>query len=215
MPKTTKDKTTDGKNQDQNTKFLEAWRSLELLLRDDNKTVQDYENTLSYQNRDTDASRLRICRQIRNFLVHDGTGFVAAAAEMTRFVEDLATELQRAKGTARTTMMSVAKYGYVTPGETTAAAARVLLNKHRDSVLVLDTDKKLLGAINIMSLATAISENTSAGMVRTLVDRYNLDTQLPVVHDDTPVANIPDTRCVVQNSKGQCIGVVNAGKAWR
>ena len=48
-----------------------------------------------------------------------------------------------------------------------------------------------------------------------LVDRYNLDTQLPVVHDDTPVANIPDTRCVVQNSKGQCIGVVNAGKAWR
>lgn len=202
---------TDGGDQ----AFLDAWRDLEQMLRDENKTVQAIETNLAAMSREGDASKLRICRQVRNFLTHDGPGFVAASPAMTEFIEDLIMEIRRAKGTARTVMTSAAKYGCVSADEPVDAAARVLLSKRRDAILVLDYNRTLMGAFDARSLAYAVTEGTASGPVRVLADRYSLDSRLPTVRDDTPVDSLPATRCAVIDAKGKCVGVVNPERAWR
>ena len=52
--------------------FLDAWRELESILQDEGPCrVMDLEENLVRQNRSLDASKLRTCRQIRNFLIQD------------------------------------------------------------------------------------------------------------------------------------------------
>lgn len=200
---------------DNDKAFLDAWRDMEQLLRDAGRTVQDIEANLTAKSRESDASKLRICRQIRNFLTHDGPGFVSAQPAMAEFIRALSAEIRRAGGTARTVMTSAARYGCVSADASVKDAARVLLDKRRDSILVLDSNKELLGAFDARSMASALTDSEASGSVRVLAGRHGLDSRLPTVREDAPVPDIPGSRCVVIDAKGRCVGVVNPERPWR
>ena len=67
--------------------FLDTYKKLEGLLRDQNLQVKDYEETLP----EDKASKLRLCRNLRNFLSHetDGAKYVDICPNLQAFIEDL------------------------------------------------------------------------------------------------------------------------------
>lgn len=72
-------------------KFLNEFKRFETALRQNGtaESVLDYENTLQNSNDDI-YDRLRISRQVRNYLAHHPDNFTAPTALMTRFISDLA-----------------------------------------------------------------------------------------------------------------------------
>lgn len=66
-------------------KFLEAYKELEQILREDNVSVLDYENSLS----EADKEKLKVCRIIRNYASHNDKKFVTCTKEQIKFLEEL------------------------------------------------------------------------------------------------------------------------------
>ena len=208
MPSESKKKTWD-------EKFLDAWRNLEATLREVSSLgVQDIESRLTSQCRENDANRLRICRQVRNFLVHDGQGFVAATPAMAAFLDAVADECRRAKGTVKDHMVTAARYGCAKPDDLICDAASTMLSKKRQDVLVIAPDGAFLGLLDGKAMATALKEGAGADRISWLYARKALDATPDTVAAALPSADAPERKCVVLDGKGRCIGVWNPEGAW-
>lgn len=200
-------------------KFLDAWRGLETALKDaDGPSAATLEDNLKARSREADADRLRACRQVRNYLVHSERGFLPVSDEMVRFLQDMAKEVRAARGTAKTEMVSAAKYGAVSPDDPVSKACAVMLSKKRDGVLVLNADKKLLGIFDYRAMAPALadtSQDARALLVGYFAKNGGLYTDIAETAADTPVIDAPGCRAAVLDPKGRCIGVLNPERPWR
>lgn len=81
-----------------NDKFLEAYRQLDIELKEQGQSVLDYENSLSDG---TDKERLKLCRITRNYLSHQDKKFVTCSKEMIKFIEDLTLQIRRKSHTVK------------------------------------------------------------------------------------------------------------------
>lgn len=199
---------------DINKRFLDLWRELEAALKEEGPiTVQDLERNLDARSRQDDVSKLRMCRQVRNYLTHDGPGLVAATEAMCGFVSAMAYEVRRARGTVKDHMLSAARYGTAGLDDTVKDAASRMVSKGRPDVLVLDSDKKLAGVLTARGLAAALSESAGAKKIKYLADRYCLDG-VGTVMSDTPPKSAPETKCAVLDKNGRCVGVWNPDRGW-
>ena len=200
-------------------KFLEAWRGLEAALKDaDGPSVMTVEDNLKARSREADADRLRACRQVRNYLTHSERGFLPVSDEMIKFLQDMAKEVRAARGTAKTEMISAAKYGAVSPDDPVSKACALMLSKTRDGVLVLNADKKLVGVLGWRGMARALadaSQDARALLVGYLAKNGGLDADITETNADTPVIDAPKVRAAVLDAKGRCIGVLNPERPWR
>lgn len=78
--------------------FIVRWKEYETLLRDSGTDIKDAENSAC----DMEAGRLRICRQIRNYLTHvDDCGFINVSDKMISFIEDKIRAVKEEGDTAR------------------------------------------------------------------------------------------------------------------
>lgn len=83
---------------DRSGEFLLAYKDIELICRAQNKEVKDLETELGAETYDSDACRLRICRQIRNFIVHnDNEEFLVVSPGMIKFLKEMKKELKSNK----------------------------------------------------------------------------------------------------------------------
>ena len=81
-----------------NDKFLEAYKQLDIELKEQGQSVLDYENSLSDG---TDKERLKLCRITRNYLSHQDKKFVTCSKEMIKFIEDLTLQIRRKSHTVK------------------------------------------------------------------------------------------------------------------
>lgn len=202
---------------DADAAFLDAWRRMEQALKDEGPVmVAQLESNLKSQSRPDDASRLCMCRQVRNFMVHDGPGFVHASEEMTAFVEAMTYEIERVHGTVKDRMVTAARYGALDVEAPICNAGAMILAKKHGDILVLDKDKVLLGIMGPRAMAMALSDGAAADAIRYLADRGALDAPACAVPYDMPMTKAPGpgTKAVVTDAKGRCAGVLNPEGAW-
>lgn len=195
-------------------KFMDAWRALEQTLKNDGLTVQQFEQDLESRSRPDDASRLRICRQIRNFIVHDGAGFVFASDEMAGFVEAIDYEVQRAHGIVKDYMVSTARYGALKPDDLITAAGTLVLAKKHGDILVLSDANMLLGVFGPRAMSMALADGAARDKIQYVIDRGGLDTPKSILPWDHPSDKAPGLKSVVTDQKGRCIGVLNPERSW-
>lgn len=77
-----------------NSKFLEKYRELEILLRNNNIDFKDFEEN---QENEKDKQKLRICRIMRNYLSHNDITFIEATKEQIDFITNN-IDMQRLQG---------------------------------------------------------------------------------------------------------------------
>lgn len=75
--------------------FLELYKNLEVLLREKGQTVLKYEDILTQE----ESDKLRICRQMRNYIFHHGDGeeFLICSQAMCEFLSALIQEEKEGK----------------------------------------------------------------------------------------------------------------------
>lgn len=73
------------------TDFLECYKKLEGILRENGRMVKDYEEMLS----ESDGNKLRLCRMIRNFLSHekDGEKYADVSQALYDFLQNMVWSL--------------------------------------------------------------------------------------------------------------------------
>lgn len=76
-----------------NSKFLEKYKELEMLLRTQNIDFKNYEE----EQEDSIKQKLRICRMMRNYLSHNDIIFIEATKEQINFIQNT-IDNQRLKG---------------------------------------------------------------------------------------------------------------------
>ncbi|MCM1296341.1 MAG: hypothetical protein NC311_12450 [Muribaculaceae bacterium] len=193
--------------------FLDLFRSLETACREEgNMQVLDLERHLDSRSRPQDVSKLRACRIIRNYLVHDGAGFVTVTPAMSRFLDQLIKEVRAAKGTAKDVMTTIARYGSAGPDDKAADAAATMLSKKRDSLVLTGPDGLYGGVLDAAGLAMCLSDKKIA-TVKQLLARKGARTDVLTVGHDTPVSALPAGRAVVLKN-GRPAGVINISEAW-
>lgn len=194
--------------------FLDAWRDLESALQEEGPCrVMDLEENLMKQNRSLDASKLRTCRQIRNFLVHDGPGFVTATDAMTEFLRGILYEVLRVNGTVKDFMVSAAKYGACSEETLICRAGEIVASKKNGDLLVLDSDKKLAGVFGPMAMAKALAGGYDSDPLSDLIRLGALD-KVVTMPADMPAGQAPEHKCAVVDAKGRCIGVMHPERSW-
>lgn len=204
---------TNGAQDAKDKKFLDLWRDLELALKDEGPLmVSQLESNLESRSRPADASKLRMCRLVRNFMVHDGPGFAGATDAMCDFVAGMIYEVRRARGTARDHMMTVAKYGMVGLDEKVGEAGAVVFNKGHGDAVVLDAEKKPVGIFGPKAMAAAIADAAGKKPVSYLA-KY-LAPVKSTVPDDAPMKEAPDHKAIVTDKVGRCVGVLSPERSW-
>ena len=202
---------------DMTTAFLDAWQALENALRKYHgvASVADFESDLQDSAGPAGAAeKLRICRQARNFIVHCMKDFVVPSKAMVEFLAQMEKIVRETAGTVKDMMESAAKYGSVSLSSTASEAAAMMKAKRRDSLLVLDNERRLAGICGYGTILAAMAEGDPGMTMEALRRKGALIAMLASVRGDTPAADLPDRRVAVVDAKGRCIGVANAGKGW-
>lgn len=188
--------------------FLDAYRSLEDACKEHMSCqVIDVERRFEDDSRQSDASRLRMCRTTRNFLVHDGPGFTSVTPAMTKFIIETVKEVRVAGGTAKDVMVTAARYGVVALDSTAADAARAV---KRSDVLIVDANGALVGVLDGRGFAKALAGKGSKTKLPELCAAFGMPK---IVDIATPVRDLPAHKCAVIKN-GKLAGVINTEKAW-
>lgn len=188
--------------------FLDAYRSLEDACREHASCqVIDFERRMEDDSRQGDASKLRMCRTTRNFLVHDGPGFASVTTAMTKFVAEITKEVRLSGGTAKDVMVTAARYGVVQLNTTAADAAKAV---KRSDVLIVNENGELVGVLDGRGFAKALAGKGPKTKLSELCAAFGMPKKIDIA---TPVRELPGHKCAVIKN-GKLAGVINSEKAW-
>ena len=98
---------------DYNSKFLDAFRALDSELKDQGKSVLDYENSM--KDGSSDKEKLKVCRIMRNYMSHNDTTFLTASNEQIKFLEELENEVLKKAHLVKDEMKRVREIKYTEP----------------------------------------------------------------------------------------------------
>ena len=87
-----------------NERFLEAYRNLDTELKANGTTVLDFENSLKDG---IDKEKLKICRNMRNYMSHNDVNFLCATLEQSKFIDKLTESIRKASHTVKDEMKRV------------------------------------------------------------------------------------------------------------
>lgn len=83
--------------------FLETYKQLEVELKFDEKSVLDYENSLS----GIEQEKLKVCRIMRNYLAHNDINFLTPSNEQIKFLNELIINIRRQSNLVKDEMKRV------------------------------------------------------------------------------------------------------------
>ena len=131
----------------QTTKFLTLYRAYESYLREQGMEYKAVEDAATGQKQD----RMRICRQIRNYLVHqEDAGFLAVSDLQLQFLETLCTEAKHGRDTAGDHTEPLVGAG-CTPEDSPETVLK-RMRQNRKNVL--------LGEVSLIQVALALSKGS-------------------------------------------------------
>lgn len=143
-----------------NKEFLDAYTAAETALRNAGaESVRAYEEVLE-KTSPGDAGRLRMCRAVRNYVVHEGAGFVEATGAMARFLKELAA---KAGGADFAPAERACVKLVLSTGDTVRSAAEAMAKKRLGFAPVFDRDGRCVGALDAAALAKLVASGKTSG----------------------------------------------------
>lgn len=133
--------------------FLSAYKELESELREGNISVLDYETTLPPD----DSDRLKIARQIRNYIQHhlDGSSFIAISSDMYSFVLRITEEVRAKRERAKDRLKRIKA---IKDTDKLEDACLWMSKNKKDYAPVVDKDGTFLGTLTASALIAALTK---------------------------------------------------------
>lgn len=136
--------------------FLDVYRKLEAVYRESNL---DYRIDVEEHANDMIQGRMRICRHMRNFLVHRSDHeFVEVSDKQVQFLKKLLEE-ERLKGDVLQDHMITPRTGSCFPNDTLDAVVRKMGRLHTQFLPVYDREGKSIGLISLVDVAMGLISN--------------------------------------------------------
>lgn len=146
------------------TEFINTYKTLENLLREKSPdtSVLEYENTLPA----AEGDKLRICRQLRNYIQHheDGEVFISISDNMIKFLKLLITQIESEE---KKVIDRVYRLGAIELGEKLINVVERFSKTKREWLPVVDNNGMFLGILSYYSVFNAI---LAAGKLNSKLD---------------------------------------------
>jgi hypothetical protein len=195
-----------------NDDFLKAYKDFENAIR-----TSGYESVLAYESelemkekksgkKDENLTKIRLCRQCRNFLSHESLNFFEASKEMTTFIGELASKLDSA-------YLPVKKYIMKTliteDSKLQDAVAMLVKKKDGKDAPVLSKKGELVGYISYELVCAYMSKNnvSSTTKVKACMGTKLLGKKFSTISDTTLMSKIDESKnYLIVNNKDKIIG---------
>ena len=188
-------------------KFLEKYKELEGILRNsDSISILQYEETLS----PTDMEKLRICRQIRNYVQHhdDGYTFLSATETMCDFLDYLIQSENAKRGIVKDKLYRLAPLSY---DDTLASGLERYANAKREWMPVVDGDGIYLGVLPLLQFVQIYNVSRSNAKLKSiLTDKIFVKflQQYQTVEKDEPLEGLAGKDLIVIGKGKKYLGIV-------
>lgn len=198
-------------------KFIETYKELESVVRDEYETVRSYEEQLP----DAESKKLQICRILRNYIQHnaDYEKFIQISPNMQSFLEEQVHNVRCLKGVLKDAMISVAKYGCLfSETDSVVDAAATLTKKKRDKGLVLSKTGEVVGLLSKNVISDLVGEKaiTASTKISKIVGKLDTDYRLKFLSSSTPMDIVKNDLekdseliIVITNKTGNIVGLYN------
>lgn len=191
----------------QNEKFLQAYKLLEGAVKTIGfDSVLLYEQHLEAKNsNDETLTRIRLCRQCRNFISHEAYEFFEASKEMIDFVSNLACQLDISKN-------PIKKYAIkqnITDDMKLQDALAIIAKRGGKTTPVFNKKGELVGCLNDRIVCVFLSKNnvTASTKVKVVMRNKGVSKIFKVIKDSTPMEKVQDCLdYLVKNDKGEIFG---------
>jgi len=181
--------------------FMNSYVALERVLKEKGKSVADFENIL----KEKEAGKLKICRVMRNFMVHEDSAFLQPSDKQVEFVNNLTYKLSDGEKPAFKAMMPLSKALTL---ESTIGDALTLCKKKSplssEKIVVFDKKGNVAGVFDSRTLVSAILTGKTVGIKSSTLLKnieINLDKNVSKICKLTPVSEIKDVSLVTDGEK--------------
>lgn len=198
-------------------KFIETYKELESVIRDEYETVRVYEEQLP----EVDSKKLQICRILRNYIQHnaDYEKFIQISPNMQSFLEEQVYKVQSLKGVLKDAMLSVAKYGCLFDDTCSVIdAAAILTKKKRNYGIVVNKTGDVIGLLSKSIISDLVGEKaiTSTTKISKIVDKLDVNYRVKYLLSSTPMDIVnghldkdSELIIVIVNKAGNIVGLYN------
>lgn len=187
--------------------YIQKYKELETIL--NGTMITDYEAQLDARNETEIMSKMRLCRNIRNFIQHNkDVDFVPISKDMMDFLSERILEIKLQNGTVKDAMLSLAKCKAINENETIFNATKILYKNELDFIPVFSVKDEFLGTFSVQTLFSAINtENITAQTKVKKIVNLLTDKNLPKVLQTVPFCDVSEPKGLVVNTKDKVIGI--------
>lgn len=131
--------------------FLEKYKELEELLREEDTTVLIYEETLESAD---DKDKLRISRQMRNYIQHHSDKFLSPTKEMVAFISSL---VEKEKAKKEKVKDRLKRLKAIKDTDKLEDACKWMSRNKKNYAPIIDKNGLYLGVLTTSNLITALT----------------------------------------------------------
>ena len=191
--------------------FMEAYRNFEVVLKKQNMTPKDYEDSIADKNTEK-AAKIRLCRTIRNYLTHENTVFVTASQSMIDFIVQETASLDTAEMPVKKKMVKLTDS--VHENDLITSALSFMLRKKLTKAPVFNEENYAIGTFSFADLANLVAGGnfTKAKKVSsasTAVKFSFIAETMPMSEVRTMVEQKPEEIFLVINAKSKIVGWIS------
>lgn len=133
---------------------MEAYRNFEVVLKKQNMTPKDYEDSIAENNAEK-AAKIRLCRTVRNYLTHENTVFVTASQPMIDLLVQETANLDIAELPVKKKMVKLTDSIHDT--DLITSALSFMLRKKLTKAPVFNEENYAIGTFSFTDLATLVA----------------------------------------------------------
>ena len=189
-----------------NLTFIETYKRFEKLAKSKGySSAKGYEEFVNEKSK-TDASKLKLCRTVYNFLTYTSKTFIDVSQDMLDFILKQIDVLDDAYTPIKEKMISIAES--VKSEDLITSAVNYMLLKGFESVPVFDKKGYAIGSITYKDVATIVASGkfTKAKTVAAIVQK----TRFSFCSETTPINQLKTYTC--SDDKSTICLVVNDDK---
>ena len=187
--------------------FLDKYKELEGILRnsDAHQTILQYEETLLPD----DMERLRICRQIRNYIQHheDGLSFLTATNSMIAFIENLIKSENAKKECVKDRLYRLSP---LLISDTLSDIIQKFSKTKRDWLPITDENGVFVNIIDAKNLITILAEYKTSTKLKKVLSENKLKNSIETytLEKEIPLENYYNKNIIVIGSNNKYLGIV-------
>ncbi len=180
-----------------NNKFLSLYKEYETLIRDQGIDPKEYETNVD----DLSANRLRICRQLRNYLSHQNDpGFILISEKQNSFLESYIKSLKTSRDIIRKHLKNITSGACAETDKCSDVLQKMIKNK-TDRIFVIG--KTAVGVASIYDVSSKVLESKTNKM-----SSIKSKKDYILISPDTEMSDIPVNSNILCTQDGSATGKI-------